>query len=130
MAKPTRPPKGPIDFTRLTDGQNTQIQRIAQTGARIGIAQQRAHRAILDAMRDEIDAMLEASSPAFVQSVFEGFVKSAKASNLSRIAKHPDCPQAVVEAIALRIATMREPANDDTSPKVSSAKAAGPDSKA
>ena len=50
--------------------------------------------------------------------------------NAAMNAKHPDCPQAVVEAIVLRIAAMREPSNDDTSPKVSFAKAAGPDSKA
>jgi hypothetical protein len=129
MAKPKKVPQGPINFNRLTDGQQTQIQRIAQTGARIGIAQQRTHRAILDAMRDEIDALLEASDPAFVQSLFEGFAQSAKVSNLKRIAKHPLCPQEVVTAVNLHIEAMRDPANDDMSPKLSSAKVAGPDSK-
>jgi len=65
------------------------------TYAVFGIAQQCAHRAILDVMRDEIDALLEMSDPAFVQSLFEGFAQSAMVSNMKRIAKHPHCPQAV-----------------------------------
>ncbi len=105
MSKKPKRPKGPIDFNRQTDGQATQIERIAQTGARIGLAQQKAHRAILDAIRDSFDPMLEAlEGDDLVREVFSALGRAATAANAKRIANHPLCPEDVVEEIAARLA--------------------------
>lgn len=117
MSRIANGPKGPIDFTRLTDGQATQIQRIAQTGARIGFAQQKVHAAILDAVRNSFDAMLEtADDDDLVHEVFAALGRAATTTNPKRIANHPLCPEDVVEEIAARLAEKPNAAEVKTAP--------------
>ena len=114
MSKPNKKPKGPIDFGRLTDGQRTQMHRVLETGARIGAQQDKAHRAILQAMRDTIDEMLESiDESGLTEDVFRAWTDVATLPNARKIARHPLCPQDVVEVVARRA---EKPANTTTQP--------------
>ncbi len=117
MSKTPKRPKRPIDFNRLTEGQADQIERIAQAGARIGLAQQKAHRATLDAIRDLFDPMLEAAEgDDLVREVFSALGRAATAANAKRIANHTLCPEDVAEEIAARLAEKASKETPDPTP--------------
>lgn len=109
LEKPKKPKKlrDPLDMTRLTPAQRAQIERVAQTGARLGLSQQRVQQAALTAIRETFDAMIETyEGEDLVFEIFSALGQVATASNAKRIAQHRLCPVEVAEEIAARLAAM------------------------
>lgn len=107
--KPKKPKKlrDPLDMTRLTPTQRAQIERVAQTGARLGLSQQRVPQAALTAIRETFDAMIETyEGEEFARVIFSALGQIATASNAKRIAQHRLCPPGVAEEIAARLAAL------------------------
>ena len=129
MTKRPKRPRGPIDFDRVTPGQQAQIQRVVQAGARIGIAQFNDYKSSMKAIRDTFDAMIEAeANEALVPDLFSALGQAATATNARRIARHPLCPQEVVDEIETRLAGQAKRAGRGTKAPTSTPSTTGGDS--
>ncbi|QPH53974.1 hypothetical protein [Pontivivens ytuae] len=96
--------RGKINFNQLSASQMKQIERISNVGAKIGVDQEKERAAILDAMRDTLDAVFEnEENEKLVVDLFTAFARKATTARARRIAKHPACPPAVATAIENRL---------------------------
>lgn len=109
LQKPKKPKKSrdPLDMTRLMPTQRAQIERVAQTGARLGLSQQRVQQVALTAIRGTFDAMIATcEGEDLVFEIFSALGQVATASSARRVAQHRLCPVEVAEEIGARLANM------------------------